>query len=383
MTEIRPGLLLGSMGDALAFAARTPSVVKNHTVTHVLTLTNTPPEWRQVLGENDPIPFVTMFVPVSDQPSSDLLGYFDSCVRFIKEGIDSNGTVLVHCEHGVSRSPTVVVAYLMWKECVPLKVAMEVVVGKKPDVRPNAGFMEQLNLWDQMNCRIDVQCKGYKAYRLKRAAHEIKETGHVEAVAMSPDPFLQLSESSSYFRCRKCRRLLFTDNSVLSHPVGEGQEAFGWHKRLKKANPVQVERSTAEATEAGNGWTTTVDSETATMISTTSPDLEPAEENVKTHVTTDQTDETDITVLSSKLSSMASPEATCSSYFIEPVEWMEPTIIGCLQGKITCPKCAGRLGSFDWAGAQCSCGRWITPSFQIHKNKVDETKTLTKRKKAS
>ena len=40
--------------------------------------------------------------------------------------------------------------------------------------RPNDGFMEQLNLWDQMNCRIDEQCKGYKAYRLKRAAHEIK-----------------------------------------------------------------------------------------------------------------------------------------------------------------------------------------------------------------
>ena len=44
----------------------------------------------------------------------------------------------------------------------------------KNNYRPNDGFMEQLKLWDQMNCRIDDQCKTYKAYRLKRAAHEVK-----------------------------------------------------------------------------------------------------------------------------------------------------------------------------------------------------------------
>eukprot|EP00731_Ephydatia_muelleri_P023815 Em0016g86a len=355
MTEIRPGLLLGSMGDALAAAARTPSVVKNHKVTHVLTVANSPPDWRQVLGENDPIPFVTMFVAVTDQPSSDLLGNFESCARFIKEGMDCSGTVLVHCEHGVSRSPTVVVAYLMWRECVSLQVAMAAVMSKKSDIRPNVGFMEQLNLWDQMNCRINVQCKGYKAYRLKRTAHEIKETGHVETVAT----------------CRKCRRLLFTDDSVLAHPLGGGQEAFEWHKRQKKASPVQVGRHGDEVAETGNGWAASVDSET---------DVELVEESARGKVDKDETDEANITILSSKLSSMVSSGLTCSSYFIEPVEWMEPMIIGCLQGKVTCPKCAGRLGSFDWAGAQCSCGRWITPAFQIHKNKVDETKTLTKRK---
>ena len=96
MTEIRPGLLLGSMGDALAVAARTPSVVKNHKVTHVLTIANSHPDWRQVLAENEPLTFATTFVAVSDQPSSDLLGHFESCARYIKEGVDGGGTVLVH-----------------------------------------------------------------------------------------------------------------------------------------------------------------------------------------------------------------------------------------------------------------------------------------------
>lgn len=42
-----------------------------------------------------------------------------------------------------------------------------------------------------------------------------------------------------------------------------------------------------------------------------------------------------------------------------------------LSLQIVCPKCTGRLGSFNWAGNQCSCGAWITPAFLIHKAKVD------------
>ena len=45
MLEVRPGLLLGSMGDALAVFTRVPSVVARYHVTHVLSLCNEPPEW--------------------------------------------------------------------------------------------------------------------------------------------------------------------------------------------------------------------------------------------------------------------------------------------------------------------------------------------------
>ncbi|XP_051867566.1 dual specificity protein phosphatase 12 isoform X1 [Pristis pectinata] len=66
----------------------------------------------------------------------------------------------------------------------------------------------------------------------------------------------------------------------------------------------------------------------------------------------------------------------CTSYFIEPVQWMEPSLLGVLDGQLLCPKCNCKLGSFNWYGDQCSCGRWVTPAFQIHKNRVDEMKHL-------
>lgn len=44
---------------------------------------------------------------------------------------------------------------------------------------------------------------------------------------------------------------------------------------------------------------------------------------------------------------------------------------GALEGKLSCAHCDARLGYFNWAGIQCSCGSWITPAFQLHKSRVD------------
>ncbi|XP_076153387.1 dual specificity protein phosphatase 12 [Alosa pseudoharengus] len=68
--------------------------------------------------------------------------------------------------------------------------------------------------------------------------------------------------------------------------------------------------------------------------------------------------------------------ASCTSYFIEPVRWMEDALLGVMDGQLLCPKCTSKLGSFNWYGEQCSCGRWVTPAFQMHKNRVDEIKHI-------
>ncbi|XP_028988530.1 dual specificity protein phosphatase 12 [Betta splendens] len=73
-----------------------------------------------------------------------------------------------------------------------------------------------------------------------------------------------------------------------------------------------------------------------------------------------------------KKSSNNTGDVQCTSYFIEPVQWMEQALLGVMDGQLLCPKCSSKLGSFSWSGAQCSCGRWVTPAFQLHRNRVDE-----------
>uniref|UniRef100_A0A672NY32 protein-tyrosine-phosphatase n=1 Tax=Sinocyclocheilus grahami TaxID=75366 RepID=A0A672NY32_SINGR len=67
----------------------------------------------------------------------------------------------------------------------------------------------------------------------------------------------------------------------------------------------------------------------------------------------------------------------CRRTLFQPVQWMEPDLLGVMDGQLLCPKCSSKLGSFNWYGEQCSCGRWVTPAFQMHKNRVDEIKHIS------
>lgn len=53
--------------------------------------------------------------------------------------------VLVHCVAGVSRSATVVIAWLMHHKKISKDLAYEIVKTQRPAVSPNNGFLEMLN----------------------------------------------------------------------------------------------------------------------------------------------------------------------------------------------------------------------------------------------
>lgn len=52
-------------------------------------------------------------INVMDVPWENLSKYFIACNKFIKGALEQGGTVFVHCYAGVSRSATIVIAYLM------------------------------------------------------------------------------------------------------------------------------------------------------------------------------------------------------------------------------------------------------------------------------
>ncbi|CAG9854747.1 unnamed protein product [Phyllotreta striolata] len=57
-------------------------------------------------------------------------------------------------------------------------------------------------------------------------------------------------------------------------------------------------------------------------------------------------------------------------YFVEPIAWMNVTQT--VEGKLKCPKCSSKLGSFSWnSGCQCPCGATVAPAFYLTPSKVD------------
>jgi hypothetical protein len=66
----------------------------------------------------------------------------------------------------------------------------------------------------------------------------------------------------------------------------------------------------------------------------------------------------------------------CTSVFVrQPPEWA-PCADG-NGGRLTCPKCESKIGNYAWSGASCSCGNWVTPSFQFQLARVDRKGIVT------
>jgi len=64
-------------------------------------------------------------VPVTDFDSLDLKLKLPRCVRMLDELVRAGHRVYVHCTAGVTRSPTVIAAYLHWELGWPLEKSLE------------------------------------------------------------------------------------------------------------------------------------------------------------------------------------------------------------------------------------------------------------------
>lgn len=90
------------------------------------------------------------------QSSKHLGGARDNGSRFHGYGerarsvhIEEGNAVLVHCQAGISRSATVCIAYLIRYHHLSLVAAHGVVKAAREIICPNAGFLNQLQQWEQ------------------------------------------------------------------------------------------------------------------------------------------------------------------------------------------------------------------------------------------
>ena len=89
--------------------------------------------------------FRYLHVNVSDTPETDLLpGHLSRVLSWITPHLKTGRTVLVYCQAGVSRSPTVVLGLLMHLTDMSLIDAWAHVKRIRPAIKPNAGFCQQL-----------------------------------------------------------------------------------------------------------------------------------------------------------------------------------------------------------------------------------------------
>ncbi|KAM5567984.1 protein-tyrosine-phosphatase MKP1 [Rosa sericea] len=183
-SRIAEHIYLGS--DAVA---KNREVLRKNGITHVLNCVGfVSPEYFK----NDLV-YKTLWL--KDSPSQDITSILYDVFDYFEDVRKQSGRVLVHCCQGVSRSTSLVIAYLMWREGQSFEDAFQYVKAARGVTNPNMGFACQL-----------LQCQ-------KR----------VHAVPASPSSVLRMyrmAPHSSYDP-------LHLVPKMLNHPGAEGLDSRG------------------------------------------------------------------------------------------------------------------------------------------------------------
>ena len=133
-SEILPGLYLGAAWDVVRVPPGAPDG-----------------KWGLVLcaaRELTARPACTVsfeHVALDDTPSQTVtVSLLRDLCAVLDDALDRGASVLVHCAAGRSRSPTVVMAYLIWAFGMTFEEAQAHVVARRPVVDINLGFMGSL-----------------------------------------------------------------------------------------------------------------------------------------------------------------------------------------------------------------------------------------------
>ncbi|KAF8344509.1 protein-tyrosine phosphatase-like protein [Amanita rubescens] len=129
-----PSLYLGPRS-----AASSIQFLTGNAITHVLSVGVNPS--RKFEG------VIYHRISLSDSVDSSISKVVDAACEIIDEAIASKkgtGKILVHCQAGISRSPTIVAAYLMTRKRMTLKASLGKIVCVRPQILPNMGFLQQL-----------------------------------------------------------------------------------------------------------------------------------------------------------------------------------------------------------------------------------------------
>ncbi|KAL6749820.1 protein-tyrosine phosphatase-like protein [Haematococcus lacustris] len=150
-SEVASGLFLS--GD---WVARNRELLHNHGITHVVNCVGFVCQ-EYFKGELD---YKTYFL--QDTPAEDILCVLYDVFEYIDTALSSGGRVLVHCSQGVSRSASLVIAYLMWREKASYDDIFARVKAIRGVANPNIGFTCQLLQWQKRRNAPPARTRMYR-----------------------------------------------------------------------------------------------------------------------------------------------------------------------------------------------------------------------------
>ncbi|XP_041065914.1 dual specificity protein phosphatase 5 [Carcharodon carcharias] len=167
--EILPFLYLGS-----AYHASRPDFLDD---LHITALLNVSRDCAEYFKSK----YHYKFIPVEDSATADMSSHFQEAIDFIDHVRHTGGKVLVHCEAGISRSPTICLAYLMRSKELRLEEAFDYIKERRNTISPNFGFMNQLLQYESEIVSLAPTVKSCKRETVSCSAEELTYNKSLES----------------------------------------------------------------------------------------------------------------------------------------------------------------------------------------------------------
>ncbi|XP_068175618.1 dual specificity protein phosphatase 22-B-like isoform X2 [Antennarius striatus] len=132
INKVLPDLYLGNIKDA-----QDSELLATHNITHILSIHDTAAPVLEGV--------TYLCISAADHPKQNLTQFFRDGITFIHEARLKGEGCLVHCVAGVSRSVTLVVAYIMTVTGRGWVESLAAVRAVRPCAGPNLGFLRQLD----------------------------------------------------------------------------------------------------------------------------------------------------------------------------------------------------------------------------------------------
>ncbi|KAF5379079.1 hypothetical protein D9615_005973 [Tricholomella constricta] len=213
MDEVTQGLWIGDLASALDVEK-----LRAHGIYSILSAMR----GRLTIKET----FIRHQVLLDDTEDADILRHLLPSVHFIGAELDKGRGVLVHCHAGISRSATVVAAYLMYSKNLDTGAALEMIRNVRPNIEPNQGFLRQLEIFHQAHYKISRRDKTTRMFYMERALDEVMngdgappETDMFAKYPHTPSDSTPSTPGSPRrrIRCKMCRHELATREHMLDH----------------------------------------------------------------------------------------------------------------------------------------------------------------------
>lgn len=308
-----------------------------------------------------------LFFSVMDHPKQDILSHFETSNEFIETALKNpSNKVYVHCMAGISRSATLVIAYIMKTRSMNYSEAFEFVSQKRRVVDPNEGFVRQLVLYYKMKYTIDIGNLEYRRMVLDALVFEFRLSLNYY---QTQGPKEASSSSSGPGRGRGSIFHMAIHAPKIAAKVNYNRNDIGvlFDRYFNKLHLQQVSK-----------FTQVYDPDTASRCSKCRAivfyAISVIENKLNEHSANNELEAMGSSALSRAITTKDKAK-DCPAIYVEPQPWMLPYVLE-RDGNLECYKCKGKLGKFDWlSGESCSCPRHNSHMnfnlFKIVKKKVD------------